>query len=137
MNNDLISRSALKEIFLQDRCGDNFLPKHYVIATIDNAPTVEPEPVSERQKRALTIVDALTEKRLINVVERGCLRRSILLEPERTQDESISLEDGLKKARRGNYVIYDVDFLLDNLAREVNIMESARRLKAGKRNDND
>lgn len=42
MNSDLISRSALKEIFLQDRCGDNFLPKHFVISTIDNAPTVEP-----------------------------------------------------------------------------------------------
>ena len=85
----------------------------------------------------MAIVDALTEKRLINVMERGCLRRSILLEPERAQSESISLEDGLKKARRGNYVIYDVDFLLDNLAREVNIMESARQWKAGEGNDND
>ena len=37
----LIDANALKEIFLQDRCGDNFLPKHYVISTIDNAPTVE------------------------------------------------------------------------------------------------
>jgi hypothetical protein len=59
------------------------------------------------------------------------------VEPERTQGKSISLEDGLKKARRGNYVIYDVDFLLDHLAREVNIMESARRLKAEKGNDNE
>ena len=97
----------------------------------------EPKPVSERQKRALAIVDALTEKRLINVMERGCLRRSILLEPERSQDESISLEDGLKKARRGKYVIYDVDFLLDNLAREITIMESTRQWKAGKGNDNE
>ena len=32
---------ALKEIFLQDRCGNIFLPKHFVISTIDNAPTVE------------------------------------------------------------------------------------------------
>lgn len=46
-------------------------------------------------------------------------------------------EKGLKKARHGKYVIYDVDFLLDNLAREVNIMESARQWKAGKGNDND
>ena len=61
----------------------------YCIAEIDNAPTVEPEPVSERQKRALAIVDALTEKRLINVMERGCLRRSIILEPERPQGEWI------------------------------------------------
>ena len=39
----LIDANALKEIFLQDRCGDNFLPKHFVIATIDEAPTVEQE----------------------------------------------------------------------------------------------
>ncbi len=103
----------------------------------DNAPSAEPEPVSERQKRALAIVEALTEKRLRNVMERGCLRRSILLEPERPQVESIPIEDGLKKARHGKYVIYDVDFLLDNLAREVNIMESTRQWKAGKGNDND
>ena len=136
MNNDLISRSELKKAF-DKWWGCDDIPTTVVEDLIDNAPSVEPEPVSERQKRALAIVDALTEKRLINVMERGCLRRSILLEPERTQAESISLEDGLKKARRGNYVIYDVDFLLDNLAREVNIMESARQWKAGKGNDND
>ncbi len=49
---------------------------------------------------------------------------------EISQGESIRLEEGLKKARRGKYVIYDVDFLLDNLAREVNIMESARKWEA-------
>ena len=136
MNNDLISRSELKKAF-DKWWGCDDIPTTVVEDLIDNAPSVEPEPVSERQKRALAIVDALTEKHLINVMERGCLRRSILLEPERTQAESISLEDGLKKARRGNYVIYDVDFLLDNLAREVNIMESARQWKAGKGNDND
>ena len=41
-----------------------------------------------------------------------------------------SFEDGLKKSRLGNYVIYDVDFLLDNLAREVHIMEGVRQWKA-------
>jgi len=41
MNNDLISRSALKEAF-EDRRGTNI---HYndVIKLIDNAPTVEPK----------------------------------------------------------------------------------------------
>ena len=131
----LIDANALKDGAYINK--GNFNTVEGIREWIDNAPTVEPEPVSERQKRALAIVDALTEKHLINVMERGCLRRSILLEPERTQAESISLEDGLKKARRGNYVIYDVDFLLDNLAREVNIMESARQWKAGKGNDND
>ena len=133
MNNDLISRSELKKAI----CDSGYSHYFEIFVIIDNAPSVEPEPVSERQKRALAIVDALTEKRLINVMERGCLRRSIILEPERPQGESISLEDGLKKARRGNYVIYDVDFLLDNLAREVNKMESARQWKELKENDND
>ena len=115
-------------------CREDYFP-HTLIWAVRNGTPILTE--TERQKRALAIVDALTEKHLINVMERGCLRRSIILEPERPQGESISLEDGLKKARRGNYVIYDVDFLLDNLAREVNIMESTRRLKAGKGNDND
>ena len=39
--NRLIDANALKDLFLQDHCGDNFLPKHYVIATIDNAPTIK------------------------------------------------------------------------------------------------
>ena len=39
------------------------------------------------------------------------------------------LDKGLLKSRHGNHVVYDVDYLLDNLAREVNIMESARRQK--------
>ena len=92
---------------------------------------------SEIQERALKVVDNLTEEHSINVIERGYLRRAIILEPERPQGKSIRIEDGLKKARSGNYVIYDVDFLLDNLAREVNIMESTRQWKAGKGNDND
>lgn len=41
------------------------------------------------------------------------------------------ITDKTLKARHGNYVLYKVDFLLDNLAREVNIMESARRMKGG------
>lgn len=69
--------------------GDTCVP----IEEIEMAPTVEPEPVSEYQKRALAIVDALTEKHLINVRERGCLRRSILLEPERPQDKPKTVQD--------------------------------------------
>lgn len=41
------------------------------------------------------------------------------------------LDKGLLKARHGNYVVYDVDYLLDNLAREVNIMESVRQMRGG------
>lgn len=138
MNNDLISRSELKKLIFSKSNGmEDLWDTAGILNLINNTPAVEPEPISERQKRALAIVDALTDKRLINIVERGCLRRAIILEPERPQGESIRIEDGMKKARSGNYVIYDVDFLLDNLAREVNIMESARQWKAGKGNDND
>ena len=38
------------------------------------------------------------------------------------------IDKGCLKARHGDYVLYKVDYLLDNLAREVNIMESARRM---------
>lgn len=41
------------------------------------------------------------------------------------------IDKGLLKARHGDYVLYKVDYLLDNLAREVNIMESARKMKGG------
>ena len=33
------------------------------------------------------------------------------------------------KSRHGNFVVYDVDYLLDNLAREVALLESSRREK--------
>ena len=39
------------------------------------------------------------------------------------------IDKGTLKVRHGEYVLYKVDFLLDNLAREVNIMESVRRMK--------
>lgn len=41
--------------------------------------------------------------------------------------ESIENEKVLK-ARHGDYVIYQVDYLLSNLAREVCIMEEARKM---------
>lgn len=41
------------------------------------------------------------------------------------------ISKGLLKTRHGDYVIYKVDFLLDNLTREVYIMEGARRMKGG------
>ena len=39
------------------------------------------------------------------------------------------IEKGCLKARHGDYVLYKVDYLLDNLAREVNIMEGARQMR--------
>ena len=41
------------------------------------------------------------------------------------------IDKGVLKARHGDYVLYKVDYLLDNLAREVNIMKSARKMKGG------
>ena len=51
---------------------------------------------------------------------------------ERQQSEWYEhIDKGLLKSRHGKYVLYRVDYLLDNLAREVSIMESARRMKGG------
>ena len=123
MTNDirLIDANALKErakimlkIIGEDNLSDYEQGKKYAFETaidfIDNAPTVEPEKAKEGE-----LVKAYTKG-----FDAG-------VETARPQGESIRIADGLKKARHGNYVIYDVDFLLDNLAREVNIMEGARR----------
>ena len=74
MNNDLISRSALKEAIRARIENDNNedFDKGYnialqgVIELIDNAPTVEPEPISDYQKRALELADNLKDKGAIN-----------------------------------------------------------------------
>ena len=44
-------------------------------------------------------------------------------------------EAGTLKSRHGDYVIYKVDFLLDNLTREVYIMEGARRAQREANNE--
>lgn len=41
----------------------------------------------------------------------------------------IEVNDNIKKLRKGNIVVYDIDFLLDNLAREVYLLESYRQHK--------
>ena len=154
MNNDLISREDLKieitkqiayfgerahtqsdekEKYAYEHCKDGLMLARQII---DNAPSAKP--ISGIQEKALKVVETLTEEHAINILEEGYLRRAILFDGKSAKGEWICLDgEGLKKARRGNYVIYDVDFLLDNLAREVNIMESARQWKAGKGNDND
>lgn len=146
MNNDLISRSELLKRIDEEReylksrgqFGAEHILVHNFRDLVENAPTVEPEPISGIQEKALKVVETLTEEHAINVIEEGYLRRGILFDGKSAKGEWICLDgEGLKKARRGKYVIYDVDFLLDNLAREVNIMESARQWKAGKGNDND
>lgn len=44
------------------------------------------------------------------------------------------IDKGLLKARHGYYVLYKVDYLLDNLTREIYNMEDVRRMR-GKDND--
>lgn len=57
---------------------------------------------------------------------------------ERPQGEWFDcLPKNLLKARHGDYVVYKVDYLLDNLTREVFNMEGARRMKPVKEDDND
>jgi hypothetical protein len=40
---------------------------------------------------------------------------------------NVEIKDGTLKARHGKYVVYDVDYLLKNLSREVYLLESSRR----------
>ena len=86
---------------------------------IDNAPTVEEVSVIEFKEplplvKAQKIVKALSKRpqgKWYENIPKGCL-----------------------KARHGDYVLYKVDFLLDNLAREVNIMEGARIMRGYEKN---
>lgn len=39
----------------------------------------------------------------------------------------VEINDGTLKIRKGEYVIYKVDYLLDHLAQEVALMETARQ----------
>lgn len=45
---------------------------------------------------------------------------------------TIDIQDGTKKMRIGKYVVYDTDYLLDNLTREAEILEKARKRKVSK-----
>ena len=38
----------------------------------------------------------------------------------------VEINDHALKARVGNFVVYDVDYLLNNLAREIYLLESTR-----------
>lgn len=122
MNNDLIRRGLAISYATSDGVriidGEDWIKVSEVKQSLKDVPKAEPEPY---------VIDSCD----MNVFEPEKYIK------ERPKGETIRIEDGLKKARRGNYVIYDVDFLLDNLAREVNIMESVRQWKAGKGNDND
>lgn len=42
---------------------------------------------------------------------------------------TIEVADGTLKARKGDYVIYNVEYLLKNLTREVYMLEDYRRWK--------
>ena len=40
---------------------------------------------------------------------------------------NVEIKDGTLKARHGRYVVYDVDYLLKNLSREIYLLESSKR----------
>lgn len=86
-------------------------------------------------KRVIDIDERLynTCKRLVSEGDprpsESCIADSEPYEPQGKWFDFV--EEGTLKARHGEYVLYKVDYLLDNLAREVNIMESARRMKGG------
>lgn len=39
----------------------------------------------------------------------------------------VELKNGMKKFRSGNFVVYDIDYLLENLAREISMLYQAKR----------
>ena len=88
-----------------------------IIQKIDNAPTVELDE---------SVIQRVLNKRCMTAVANEYL---IALHGKIPQGEWYeNIPKGCLKARHGDYVLYKVDFLLDNLAREVNIMEGARRM---------
>ena len=44
----------------------------------------------------------------------------------------IEIPEKTLKYRKGNYVLYDINYLLDNLSQEVHILEEYRRNKGKK-----
>ena len=44
----------------------------------------------------------------------------------------IEIPEKTLKYRKGNYVLYDINYLLDNLSQEVHILEEYRRNKSKK-----
>lgn len=116
MNNDLISREALKKkIQARHDNGNEDFDKGYniglgtAIDLIDNAPTVE-----------YTFEEAFKK----TVCENG------LYCPARPKGKWYDcIEKTALKARHGDYVLYKIDYLLDHLAREIYLLESVRRTK--------
>ena len=102
---DKLKKALIEQMNFDENCRDS------VFDIIDKAPTVEYTFEEAFQK-------TICEQKLY------C--------PNRPQGKWFEyIDNGLLKARHGDYVLYKVDYLLDNLAREVNIMESARRWKGG------
>lgn len=44
------------------------------------------------------------------------------MEALRVDDDTVKLRKGVKKFRAENYVIYDIDYLIENLAREITLL---------------
>ena len=44
------------------------------------------------------------------------------------KDYIMPRQNKVRKARSGEYVLYQIDFLLDNLTHEINLLESGRKL---------
>lgn len=115
---DLISREALKKdliSYVRDKF--EFVCLSCVLDEIDNAQSVP----------QVTVFTESTDEKAIEDMK---AELQSVIEP-RPKGKWYDFIPNCLKARHGEYVLYKVDFLLDNLAREVNIMESARRMKGG------
>ena len=133
MNNDLISREALKKDFEErNKACDKWIEnakdeetkiradatKNFiceVIMTIDNAPTVD-----------------TTCPHCDSGYAQGYSDGYLKGKEERPQGKWFDcIEKTALKARHGDYVLYKIDYLLDHLAREIYLLESAKRMKGG------
>ena len=112
MNNDLISREALKEA-LHNEIGDHAL-SIAIDRLIDKAPTIETSKI---------------EYKAYNEGFKDGVEQGIRLSDRPQGKWYDHVEDSLLKARHGKHVLYDVDFLLDHLAHEVSIMEQVRQMR--------
>lgn len=69
---------------------------------------------------------------LIEIYSRLAEYEDTGLTPEQVKDmkahceNTVELKDGMKKLRSGNFVIYDIDYLLENLAREICMLYQAK-----------
>ena len=126
MNNDLISREALKKAYF-NAINETSIGEVSIIDIIDNAPAVE-----QKQHESIVAQVNFDKEQLQQIVDEAKAEVLESLAKEHKWYECIT--GSLLKARHNDYVLYRVDYLLEHLAREITLLEQTKKLKWG--NDN-